>query len=148
VIIEPLLQKEIIRGLSDKLKACYIFPDIAEQISVRLQKHLEDGEYADITEGEFFAFALTMHMQEVNHFEVFIPVARAINPVTGKDLEGIGVSPDISVPQEHAFMTAYHMALQAVLTNLSGSYAGPCGVLAKEAQTALSELEANPKKGE
>jgi len=332
--IEPSLQKEIIQGLSDKLKACYIFPDIAEQISACLQKHLEDGEYTDITDGEFFAFALTMHMQEVNHdehlwvkwhpeplpdddkalrnniewqaerflearldnfgfhkverlpgnvgyidihyfhraawggdtavaamnllantsaliidlrkctggypamislvvsylfgeepvhlssiywrddnitqqywtlpyipgkrtgnipvyvltsrvtfsggeefasilqtlkraiiigektdggahpgtsyrlhphFELFIPIGRAINPVTGKDLEGAGVTPDISIPHEHAFLAAYHMALQAVLTNLSASSAVPCGVLAKEAQAALSELETNQK---
>ncbi len=334
MIVEPPLQKEIIQGLSDKLKACYIFPDIAEQICARLQKHLEDGEYAELTEGEFFAFTLTMHMQEVNHdehlwvrwhpeplpdedhallknaewqeerllearldnfgihkverlpgnigymdihyfhraawggdtvaaamnllanagaliidlrkcsggypamislvvsylfgeepvhlssiywrdeditqqywtlphipgkrlgnipvyvliskvtfsggeefasilltrkratiigdktdggahpgtsyrlhphFEVFIPIGRVINPVTGKDLEGIGVTPDISVPQEHAFLAAYHMALQAVLTNLSGSSAGPNGALAKEAQTALNNLRANQR---
>ncbi len=332
--IDPLLQKEIIQSLSEKLKAVYIFPDIAEQICARLQKHLEDGEYADITEGEFFALALTMHLQEVNHdehlwvrwhseplpddddalrknaqwqeerllearldnfgfhkverlpgnvgyldihyfhraawggdtaassmnllanasvliidlrkctggypamislvasylfgeepvhlssiywrdeditqqywtlpdipgkrlanipvyvltsratfsggeefasvlqthkrailigektdggahpgtsyrlhphFEVFIPIGRVINPVTGKDLEGIGVTPDIPVPQEHAFQAAYQMALEAVLASLSESSAGPCGALAKEAQTALSSLAANQK---
>ena len=42
---------------------------MAEQICIRLQKHLEDGEYTDITEGEFLAFALTTHMQEVNQDE-------------------------------------------------------------------------------
>ncbi len=67
--INTALQVEIIESLSEKLRACYIFPDIAEQICVRLKKHLEDGEYADITEGEFFAFALTMHMQEACHDE-------------------------------------------------------------------------------
>lgn len=56
MIIEPPLQKELIQGLTDKLKACYIFPDIADKICARLQKHLENGEYADITEGEFFAY--------------------------------------------------------------------------------------------
>lgn len=48
------------------MKAYYIFPDIAEQICKRLQKHLEDGEYTDINEGEYFALALTEHLQEVN----------------------------------------------------------------------------------
>ncbi len=44
-------------------------PDVAEQICTGLKKHLEDGVYADITEGEFLAFALTMHTQEVCHDE-------------------------------------------------------------------------------
>ncbi|MCP4361507.1 MAG: hypothetical protein GY796_26140 [Chloroflexi bacterium] len=57
---------EIIQKLSEKLRAYYVFPDVAEQICERLQKHLEDGEYADIDEGEFFALTLTEHLQSVN----------------------------------------------------------------------------------
>ena len=60
--------KEIIQSLSEKLRANYIFPDIAEQICAALEKHLQNGEYNDL-DGEFFALALTMHMQEVNHDE-------------------------------------------------------------------------------
>lgn len=69
VIIDAAAQVEIIHCLSQKLKACYIFPDIAEQIVIDLKKHLEDGDYAGISEGEFFALALTMHLQEINHDE-------------------------------------------------------------------------------
>jgi hypothetical protein len=69
VIIDATTQVEIVNSLSQKLKACYIFPDIAEQIAIGLKKHLENGDYAGITEGEFFALALTLHMQEVNHDE-------------------------------------------------------------------------------
>lgn len=58
---------EIVQNLSGKLKAYYVFPDIAEQICTCLQKHLEEGEYTDIAEGELFALALTIHMQEINH---------------------------------------------------------------------------------
>ncbi len=32
---------EMVREL---LRACYIFPDIAEQICIRLQKHLDEGD--------------------------------------------------------------------------------------------------------
>jgi len=69
VVIDSTTHTELVRSLSEKLKACYIFPDIAEEICTRLQKHHADGEYADITDGEFLAFALTMHLQEVNHDE-------------------------------------------------------------------------------
>ncbi len=62
-------RQEIIQHLSEKLRKYYIFPDVAEQICQRLQNHLEDGEYTDITEGEFFAYALTTHLHEVNHDE-------------------------------------------------------------------------------
>jgi hypothetical protein len=67
VTIDILEQKEIVQSLSTKLRACYIFPEIAEQICAGLQKHLEGGDYADISEGEFFALALTLNMQEANH---------------------------------------------------------------------------------
>jgi C-terminal processing protease CtpA/Prc len=66
VIIDTTTHNEIVKSLAEKLKAFYVFPEIAEEISLRLQKHLEDGEYSDITEGEFLAFALTTHMQEIN----------------------------------------------------------------------------------
>jgi ribosomal protein L40E len=66
---ENLDPAELIRNLADKLRANYIFPEVAEQICSCLQKHLHDGEYADIAEGEFLAYALTLHMQEVNHDE-------------------------------------------------------------------------------
>lgn len=330
--IDPITQAEIIENLSGKLLTCYIFPEVAEQICACLQEHLENGEYADITEGAFFALALTTHLQEVNHdehlwvrwhveplpveegqlrlnlewqeqrqlearldnyglykverlpgnvgyldihylhrpawggdtaaaamnfladtnaliidlrqctggfpgmialicsylfdeqpllldsiywrddditqqywtlpyipgrrygnkpvyvltsrvtfsggeefayilksrqratligdktdggahagasyqlhphFEAFIPIGRTINPVTGTNWEGVGVSPDISVPQEQAFNAAYHMALQSILASLGESPSGSFQALAEEAQAALKNLRAN-----
>ncbi|HPH96115.1 MAG TPA: S41 family peptidase [Anaerolineaceae bacterium] len=79
------------------------------------------------------------------HFELFIPIGRAFSPLTGKDLEGIGVIPDIAVPQEQAFQAAYHRALHQVIADLAGAGSGPHGALLKEAQTALKELEAGQK---
>ena len=69
IVINATSQVEIVHSLTQKLKACYVFPDIAEQIALSLHKHLEDGDYAGISEGEFFALALTLHLQEVNHDE-------------------------------------------------------------------------------
>jgi C-terminal processing protease CtpA/Prc len=69
IVIDAATQAELVRRLSEKLKAYYVFPDIAEEICVRLQKHYRDGDYADITEGELLALALTLHLQEVNHDE-------------------------------------------------------------------------------
>lgn len=60
---------KVIRFLSEKLRAYYIFPDVAEKICVSFQKHLENGDYNDITDDEFFAYALTAHMQEICHDE-------------------------------------------------------------------------------
>jgi hypothetical protein len=334
MVIDTATHIEIVQSLSEKLKAYYVFPDIAEQICIRLQKHLEAGEYTDINEGELFALALTMHLQEVNHdehlwvrwhpeplpddegplrhnqewqderrlearldnyglhkmerlpgnvgyldiryfhrpawggdtasaamnflthanaliidlrkctggypgmialissylfgeetlhldsiywrdedvtqqywtlpyipgkrfsdkpvyvliskvtfsggeefayilktrqratligdktdggahpgasyrlhphFEVFIPIGRTINPVTGTNWEGIGVIPDLSIPQEQAFNAAYHMALKSIIASLGVSPSGPYKALAEEAQTALKDLVANQK---
>jgi hypothetical protein len=59
------IQIEVIRCLSEKLRAYYIFQDVAKKICACLQKHFDDGDYNDIAEGEFFAYALTTHMQEI-----------------------------------------------------------------------------------
>jgi C-terminal processing protease CtpA/Prc len=67
--IDTTTQKEIINQLSEKLKTCYVDPAVAEQICARLQGYLHDGEYADLTEGNLFSLALTLHLQEVNHDE-------------------------------------------------------------------------------
>ena len=67
--LDASIHIEIVQTLSEKLRANYVFPDVAEQICLRLQEHLQAGEYADITEGEFLAYALTVHMQEVNYDE-------------------------------------------------------------------------------
>jgi hypothetical protein len=330
MLTDTATRVEVVRSLSEKLRANYIFPDIAEQICVGLQKHLEDGEYSGITEGELLALALTIHLQEVSHdehlwvrwhaeplpddegplrqnqewlekkrlearldnyglhkvermpgnvgyldiryfhrpawggdtavaamnflantealiidlrnceggypgmialissylfeeepihlgsiywrdeditqqywtlphvpgkrfinkpiyaliskttfsggeafayylktrkrailvgektdggahagvsyrlhphFEVFIPIGRTISPVTGEDWEGSGVTPDIPVPQEQAFKTAYHMALKSILLSLGSSPSEPFNALAEEARSALEGLE-------
>lgn len=64
-VIDTNTQAEIIQSLTQKLMAYYVYPDIAEQICVSLQEHMEAGEYSDISEGEFFAYVLTSHMQEI-----------------------------------------------------------------------------------
>jgi hypothetical protein len=47
---------------------------------------------------------------------VSVPFARSINPVTGTNWEGTGVTPDVAVPAEQAFDVAYGKALRHVLT--------------------------------
>ena len=46
------------------------------------------------------------------HVSVTVPYARSINPVTGGDWEGVGISPDLAVPAEDALEVAYQHALK------------------------------------
>lgn len=46
------------------------------------------------------------------HFIMFVPSGRAINPVTKTDWEGTGVKPDVEVPAEKALKTANLLALK------------------------------------
>ncbi|MCJ7702526.1 MAG: hypothetical protein MUO62_13165 [Anaerolineales bacterium] len=64
--IDATTHTQIIQSLSEKLKAYYVYPEVAEQICGGLKEHLEAGEYTDITDGEFLALALTTHIQEIN----------------------------------------------------------------------------------
>ncbi|MFD8492581.1 S41 family peptidase [Amycolatopsis sp. NPDC059657] len=66
------------------------------------------------------------------HLDVTVPVARAINPKSGSNWEGVGVQPDISA--EDAFTVAYGLALEQVRT-LGG--AGARRQVADEARLAV-----------
>lgn len=79
------------------------------------------------------------HLDE--HFEVFIPTGRPINPVSGTNWEGTGVIPDISVPANDAFNAAHVLALKHVIEVIGDASAEPSKELLKEAQTTLAELE-------
>jgi retinol-binding protein 3 len=50
-----------------------------------------------------------------DHFFMFLPMGRAINPITKTNWEGTGVKPDIEVPAEQALKTAQLMALKKLL---------------------------------
>ena len=51
------------------------------------------------------------------HVELRLPVARACNPVTGGNWEGIGVQPDVQAPATDAFDVALHAALETIADN-------------------------------
>lgn len=53
------------------------------------------------------------------HFMVFVPSGRAINPITKTNWEGTGVAPDVSVAAELALKTA-HLAALKRMTGESG----------------------------
>jgi C-terminal processing protease CtpA/Prc len=48
-------------------------------------------------------------------FSVYLPLPRAINPLTKTNWEGTGVKPDVAVPEEQAAQTAYVMALTGAM---------------------------------
>jgi hypothetical protein len=75
------------------------------------------------------------------HFEVFIPVGRAINPITNQNWEGRGVVPGISVAVDQALEAAYEIGLQSILETMADPISGPFIWLLEESQTALKDLE-------
>ncbi len=69
IVVDAATQLELVQRLSAKVRSLYVLPDLAEQVCLRLQQSLADGEYADIQEGELLALALTLTMQEVSQDE-------------------------------------------------------------------------------
>ncbi len=55
-----------------------------------------------------------------DHFKVFLPSGRAINPVTKTNWEGTGVTPDIAVPADLALKAAHVAALDKVAERHAG----------------------------
>jgi C-terminal processing protease CtpA/Prc len=54
-----------------------------------------------------------------DHFGAFVPIGRAISPITRTNWEGTGVEPDIKVPKEQALKTAYLIALKRSLERVT-----------------------------
>ena len=77
-----------------------------------------------------------------DHFGVFIPVGRAINPISKTNWEGTGVEPDIKVPKEQALKLAYKMALEKSLTAIKDQQVqnGVKGLIA-QTQKELDDLK-------
>lgn len=50
-----------------------------------------------------------------DHFVIFVPCGRPVNPITKTDWEGTGVKPDIEVPADLALKTAHLAALKNLL---------------------------------
>ena len=71
------------------------------------------------------------------HLEATISVAEAVNPKTGGNWEGTGVTPDIRTTAEQARDTAYELALQDVIA-VGGAAAAEAGraLAASQADTA------------
>jgi hypothetical protein len=54
-----------------------------------------------------------------DHFGVFIPTGRAINPVTKTNWEGTGVKPDVEAPADKALKIAHLAAMKKVLETVT-----------------------------
>jgi len=70
-----------------------------------------------------------------DHFGVWVPGARAVNPVTKGNWERVGVRPDVAVPEREALPVAHALALQALLER------GPNPERRRRLERALAEVE-------
>jgi hypothetical protein len=77
-----------------------------------------------------------------DHFGAFVPVGRAINPISKTNWEGTGVEPDIKVPKEQALKIAYKMALEKSLVAIKDPQVqnGVKGLIA-QTQKELDDLK-------
>ncbi|MCA1624848.1 MAG: S41 family peptidase [Acidobacteria bacterium] len=76
------------------------------------------------------------------HFGIFVPTGRAINPITKTNWEGTGVKPDVEVPKELALKTAYLMALNKSLEKTKEeSMKGALKKLIEQTQREIDEMK-------
>lgn len=75
------------------------------------------------------------------HVQTALPTGSALNPRTGTNWEGCGVTPDIQVPHEQAFHVAYVAALKHLQNTINTYPVAVQSSLAEEVQTALAQYE-------
>jgi retinol-binding protein 3 len=77
------------------------------------------------------------------HFGAFIPIGRAISPITKTNWEGTGVEPDVKVPKEQALKTAYIIALNKQVERVKDAgIKSALKELAGQTQKELDDLKA------
>lgn len=81
------------------------------------------------------------------HFGVFVPTGKAINPISKTNWEGTGVKPDVEVPADHALKTAHLEALKKVAAKQTDNprRAGDFKRLIERTQKELDELKKSQK---
>ena len=80
------------------------------------------------------------------HFGMFVPTGRAINPISKTNWEGTGVKPDVDVPAEQALKTAHLLAAQKAVEKASDEQLkGDLKRLVESLQRELDELKKAPK---
>ncbi|HXG66674.1 MAG TPA: S41 family peptidase, partial [Blastocatellia bacterium] len=78
------------------------------------------------------------------HFGMFVPTGRAINPISKTNWEGTGVEPDVKVPADQALKTAQLMALKKLQEkNTDPQLAPQLKSLIETVQKELDELKKN-----
>jgi len=76
------------------------------------------------------------------HFGIFVPTGRAINPITKTNWEGTGVKPDVEVPKELALKTAHLMALNKVVEKTKEeNLKGALKQLIEQTQKEIDEIK-------
>jgi hypothetical protein len=73
-----------------------------------------------------------------DHFQVWVPSGRAINPITKTNWEGVGVTSDVAVPAARALHAAHLTALKQL--EGAAADAGQKGLLTR----TIADLERNP----
>lgn len=81
------------------------------------------------------------------HFMAFIPVGRAVNPITKTNWEGTGVEPDVKVPADQALHVAQLNALKkAADTTKDEQFKGALQRRIDELQKQLAEMQSKQAK--
>lgn len=65
--IDAALRAQVIATLAPKMRASYVFPDVAEKMVTALLAHDKRGAYNNDTTANAFCDRLTTHLQEVSH---------------------------------------------------------------------------------
>jgi C-terminal processing protease CtpA/Prc len=109
-----------------------------EALAHHLQAHGRATVVGEKTDGGAHPGA---HYRLNPHFEAFIPIGRAIDPVSGEDWEGKGVIPDVPAGREQALEVAYGLALQSVIEGIGELRSGALADLLGEARAILDNLK-------
>ena len=81
------------------------------------------------------------------HFAIWVPSGRAINPISKTNWEGTGVTPDVDVPADHALKVAHIAAMNSVLGKVTEpERQNAIKTAIANTQKELDEMKQNPKR--
>jgi peptidase S41-like protein len=82
-----------------------------------------------------------------DHFAIWVPSGRAINPISKTNWEGVGVKPDVDVPADQALKVAHIAAMNKVLAKVTeAERQGAIKNAIETVQKELDEMKQGPKR--
>lgn len=104
--VDAATRREVVNAAAQKMRAHYVFPEVAERVAARLDERLAQGAYERYDDAEAFARQLTADIREVTR-DLHIRVRYSAEPVPERAADAKPLPEEITAARREAERLAF-----------------------------------------